>query len=574
MARPAIGIDLGTTNSVIALFDGTGVRILPNRLGGLMTPSVVALDPDGDGLLTGRPAKEILALAPERAAATFKRGIGGDREYKLNESAYNAVELSACVLRSLREDASAALGTEVEACVVTVPAYFNEEQRFATIKAAELAGLEVLRVLNEPTAAAMAYGIHERDRDAEILVFDLGGGTFDVCVMELFEGTLQVRSTAGESNLGGEDFTRRLVSVVLHEVGLSFERAEMVDPAALGLLAKRCELAKRKLSESEQVDIVVPPFEGLLDRPVPIPISRDEAEEAWKPLLRRLLAPTKAALRAARLTKPLDEVILVGGATRMPCVRAFVQEHFERAPAESVDADLAVAHGAAIQAALSLRDAAVEDIVVTDVLSHSLGVEVVQEVAGRIVPGYFSPVIHRNTVIPTVRTDMFSTIHANQTVLDLEVYEGESRRVEENRHMGSLRVKGIPKGPAGQGVEVSFTYDVNGILEVEARVAGTDKFVRKIFTRDSRTLSEDALKRAAARIRKLKDDPLKKIEYRDLMLRAELLWKDLPPEGRSMLAGAIGDFESAIAGRNPDELRTAYATLFEVCEQIDGGDRW
>ena len=327
MAGAAIGIDLGTTNSVMARFDGGRVRILPNRLGATMTPSVVAIDPDGDGLLTGRPAKEVLALHPGRAAATFKRGIGGDHAYPLHENVFNSVELSACILRSLREDATAAIGAPVESCVVTVPAYFNEEQRFATVKAAELAGLEVLRVLNEPTAAAMAYGVHERDRDAQILVFDLGGGTFDVCVMELFEGTLQVRSTAGESNLGGEDFTRRLVSVALREVGLAFERAEMADPAALGLLAKRCELAKRKLSETESVDVVVPPFAGLLDRSVPIPLPRHEAERAWQPLMRRLLAPTRAAMRAAGVdAEDLDEVILVGGATRMPGVRAFVTE--------------------------------------------------------------------------------------------------------------------------------------------------------------------------------------------------------------------------------------------------------
>ncbi len=575
MNEVAIGIDLGTTNSVIARFEEGGVRVLENRQGELMTPSTVALDPDGGGLLIGRPARELLALHPGRAVGAFKRAMGSDEQFSLDMRQHGAVELSACILRALREDAARTLGTEVTGCVITVPAYFNEEQRFATMKAGELAGLNVMRILNEPTAAAIAYGLHRLDKESKFLVFDLGGGTFDVCIMELFEGILQVLSTAGASRLGGEDFTRRLVSWTLREVGTSFEQAELRDIAALGQLYKRCEMAKRKLSDQEDVEVIVPRFMDLLDRDVSVRMMREDAETAWEPLLRDLAGPTRSALMGAKLDpSDLDEIILVGGATRMPAVRRFVESFFGRQPVESIDPDLTVAHGAAIQAALCLQDAAVEEIVVTDVVSHSLGVDVAREIAGRPVTGYFSPVIHRNTVIPTSRTEDYYTLHTNQRAMRFGIYEGDARRVEDNRHIGTLDVNGIPKGPAGQQVDVTFTYDVNGLLEVEATIAGTAKKFSRIFSRESKTLSKKALDAAAGRMSKLKADPLKNPRYRDLKLRAESLWKDAPESMRAALDFALISFDEALMTRNAMSIRKAFEALEKECDRFDGGERW
>ncbi len=573
---PALGIDLGTTNSAAAILRDGAVVVLENRIGELLTPSVVGLDRETDALLVGRAARELLSMAPDRAVATFKRGMGRDRRYDLGGREHGAVDLSALVLRALKEDASKALGAPVEECVITVPAYFDEEQRFATIKAGELAGLEVLRVLNEPTAAAMAYGMHERDRDAHFLVLDLGGGTFDVCVMERFAGILQVKSTAGESRLGGEDFTRRLVGLALEEVGLTYEGLEVADLAASGRLLRRAEMAKRQLTDADSIELEVPAVKGRLDRPVRLALSRAAVERAWEPLVRRLLAPCRQALRGARLEEDdLDEVILVGGATRMPVVRAFVRELFRREPVAGLDVDLAVVHGAAIQAALCRRDAAVEDVVVTDVLSHSLGVDVSKRLGGRMVHGYFSPVIHRNTVIPTTRVEAYSTMEPNQTSMHFGIYEGESRRVEENRQIGTLTVKGIPKGPPGQeACDVRFTYDLNGILEVEVTIRSTGRTYRQLFHRHSKALSDAEIARARERIEKLKEDPRDDPKVRELLLRAEALWSELHPEARPILEHALDALEEALEGRDERAIEAASDGLRELCDRMDGGERW
>lgn len=572
---PALGIDLGTTNSAAAIFRDGAVVVLENRLGELLTPSVVGVDRKTDALLVGRAARELLSLAPDRAVAAFKRGMGRDRTFELGGTAYGAVDLSALVLRTVKEDASARLGVPVEECVVTVPAYFDEEQRFATIKAGELAGLRVLRVLNEPTAAAMAHGMHVREQDAHFLVFDLGGGTFDVCVMERFAGVLQVKSTAGESRLGGEDFTRRLVSLALEEVGLTFEAVEVVDLAATGQLLRRAELAKRRLSEADEIELQVPAVKGRLTEPVKLTLTRAAVERAFEPLVRRLLAPCRQALRGARLEeRDLDEIILVGGATRMPAVREFVRELFRREPVASVDADLAVVHGAAIQAALCRRDAAVEDVVVTDVLSHSLGVDVSKRLGGRIVNGYFSPVIHRNTVIPTSRLETYLTMDPNQTSMHFGVYEGESRRVEENRLIGTLVVKGIPKGPAGQRCDVRFTYDLNGLLEVEVTIPATGRTITKLFHRESKSLSAAELARSKERLAKLKEDPRDVPVVKELLLRAEALWGELAPESKPVLEQALDALEDALQERDTERIEGAFDALKDLCDQMDGGERW
>lgn len=570
-----IGIDLGTTNSAMAVFENGAVNILKDRCGETLVPSVVALDRSSDALLIGRPAKELLALAPDRAASVFKRSMGQDSQYKFGNRKLSAVELSACVLRSLREDGSSQLERDVSQCVITVPAYFNQEQRFATIKAGELAGFEVLRILNEPTAAAMAYGLHKRDKDCQFLVFDLGGGTFDVCIMERFAGVLQVKSTAGESYLGGEDFTRTLMNAVLEEVGMAFEVIEAKDQEALGILLKRCELAKRRLSTEDEVEIMIPCIKNMLSNEVPFNIDRETVEKIWEPLVQRLLSPCRAAMRGAGTgINDLDEIILVGGATRMPCVRNFVRSLFDKKPASEIDPDLAVVHGASIQAALCARNEAVEDLVVTDVLSHSLGVDVSKKLGGKYVSGYFSPIIHRNTVIPTSRTETYSTIEPNQTVLLFRIFEGESRLVEENKLIGKLKLKGIPKGPAGQEVNVRFTYDLNGVLEVEATVPETGKSISQVFSRETKSLSPSELENAKKRIARLKADPNDDPKIRDLLLRAESLWREIDPVARRQLDEAIDALKSEIEMRNPSGIQEAFKVLLKVCDLIDGGDRW
>jgi molecular chaperone HscC len=572
---PIVGIDLGTTNSSVAVFRNGRVDVLPNALGDVLTPSVVAIDEKGGGLLVGRTAKEVYALHPERGAALFKRTMGTDVTYPLMGARYGSVDLSALILSALKADAERELHGPVRQCVITVPAYFDESQRFATMKAGELAGLDVVRILNEPTAAAIAYGLHRRASDGTLLVLDLGGGTFDVCVMDLFEGALEVRSVAGESLLGGEDFTRRLAALALSRVGAHYERLEVHAPESLGLLVRRAELAKRTLTTHEEAVVTVPPIRNLTNGPVDVTVTRAEAEEAWEPLLVRLEPPCRTALQCSKLNREdVDVVLLVGGATRMPCVGSLFRRLLGKDPLSGVDPDLAVVHGAAIQAALLARDGAVQDVVVTDVASHSLGISITKEFGTRREDGFFLPVIHRNSVIPTTQTVEVSTMDANQTVMHVEVYEGEARMVKDNRLLGKMKVTGIPKGPAGQVVAVRLTFDLNGILEVEALVVETGKRFSTILTRSSTSLSSKELEAAASRLARIKKDPRDRPRVRDARARAELLLRDVGAEDRKRLEQALDALDTAIAERDEQAMARWTALLEGMCRDIDGDVRW
>lgn len=569
MTSPIVGIDLGTTNSAVAHFAGGAVRVLENRLGEALTPSAVALDDRDQMMVVGRTAKDAISLEPRAGALMFKRTMGGERSYALRNRSLSSVELSAYVLDSLRDDAERALGTRVNRAVITVPAYFNEAQRFATKKAGELAGIIVERILNEPTAAAIAYGLHKSDGESTFLVFDLGGGTFDVCVMELFEGMLEVKSVAGESQLGGEDFTAALARLAAERAGVTMPTPEQAD--AYATLYRRAELLKRKLSRWTAASIEVP--DG--DSDVTVEISEEQANRCYAPLMERLLAPCRTAIRGAGVkVEQLDEVILVGGATRMKAVRAFVRDTFGREPMADIDPDLVVAHGAAIQAALCADDEGVSDMVVTDVASHSLGTSVVRKIGVRYEDGFFAPIIHRNTVIPVSRVEHFWPVEPLQTELELGVFEGESRRVEENRYIGKLAVRGIPVRADDRGVVVRFTYDLNGILEVEATVSATGKSVVTAFKRDGAELSGAELEKFQSRLGAIKNNPLDRPKFRDALTRARLLWKDVGPEQRERLGVAIDMFAAAVESGADGDIQARYEALLALCVELDGGERW
>lgn len=470
MASPIVGIDLGTTNSAIGMLEGDTVRLFPNPLGDVLTPSAVALDPRHRGLVVGRTAKDLLVLHPDHGAARWKPDMGRDGKRRVGDRSFDAIELSAHVLDALRADAERALGTTVDRCVITVPAYFDDPQRAATRRAAEIAGFTVERILNEPTAAAIAYGLHRRDDESLFAVVDLGGGTFDVCVMELFDGVLQVKGVAGESQLGGEDFTALLAEHLAERAGM---RPPTPGTATAAFLYKRAELTKRALARWPTTEVELS-AEVTGGAPARFELTADEVDHVWTPLVARLRPVVRAALRGAGVEPAqLAEVILVGGATRMPCVQRLIGEQLGRTPIHHANPDLLVAEGAAIQAAMIADHRGVSELVVTDVASHSLGVEVTRELGGHRVDGYFSPVIHRNTTIPTSQWDSFSTLYDDQPQVTLAIYEGEGRKVADNRRIGTLEVKDIPRGPAPKEFRVRFTCDVNGMLEVEATVVET-----------------------------------------------------------------------------------------------------
>lgn len=576
-----IGIDLGTTNSLAAHLGERGPYILRNGLGDEMTASAVAIGED-DAVLVGRAALEVAARDPTRAATLFKRDMGVDRRRTVHKKKFSPQELSGLVLKSLREDAEQALGFDVTDAVITVPAYFNDAQRQATKDAGEIAGLNVRRILNEPTAAAMAYGLHHDPTERNVLVFDLGGGTFDVSIVECADGVLQVKASAGEAFLGGEDFTLSLMECALAKADLTLGQLQSKSPALLGMLRHKAESAKCALSTEESVEIAIPdPERKEWTKLRDVTIDRVAFADAVAPLVERLGGPTWRALRDSRL-KPGDisEVLLVGGATRMPLVQDWVRSFFAKEPRCSLDPDTVVALGAAVQAGLVVDDAAVSDIVVTDVMPHTLGVEVAKQLSARLRDGYFMPIIERNTTIPVSRIEQMSTVVPGQKQIRLKVYQGESPRAEENLLLGELNVKGIPSAPAGrETIAVRFTYDLNGLLEVEATVESTGKVERLIIEARPGRLSESEKKKALDAMQKLKVNQRDRSRNRLVLEQAKRLWTELTGFQREQLSEAMDAFEAALESQDPEfidrarfELEIALSYLSGELEGGEGGE--
>jgi molecular chaperone HscC len=575
---PIIGIDLGTTNSAAAHMTPDGPRLIPNALGATLTPSVVGIDEDGK-LLVGAEVRELRVTRPERTASLFKRHMGTDWTATIAGREFAPEELSGLVLRSLKADAEACFKEDVTRAVITVPAYFNDRQRKATIAAGKIAGLTVERILNEPTAAAIAYGFHEAKEDKTLLIFDLGGGTFDVSLVDLFDGALEVRASSGESALGGEDFTRALAARVLDRAGEAFERAEVAAPLQVSRLIQLCEAAKLRLSRDETATVRVPDRKGeLSDSSKEVTVNRVQLEEWVSHILARVELPIRRVLGDAKLRKEdLGEVILVGGATRMPLVVERVTKLIGKAPQQRLNPDEVVALGAAVQAGLFTREAALVDMVVTDVAPFTLGVEVTKTFGHQRQAGYFSPIIERNTVIPVSRVETYSTLDPNQSSILLNVYQGESRRVDGNLLLGKLEVSGIPRGPAGQDIEVRFTYDLNGVLEVEATVIATRRTVTTVITRHARgNMTADQIRDAVRDMAKLKTHPREEAVNRYLLRRAERLYQELGTDERDRLSKLLDGFEAALGMQDEAAIQSnrealeLFLSRYDADEPADG----
>ena len=580
MAEPTtvIGIDLGTTNSLASRLDGAAPRLIPNALGETLTPSVVGVGLDGR-VVVGREARELMVVHPDRCAAQFKRRMGTDWTADLGGQTFRAEELSALVLGSLKRDAEAALGHPVRRAVITVPAYFNDDQRQATVAAGTIAGLTVERILNEPTAAALAYGFRQPEGERTLLVFDLGGGTFDVSVVEVTDGAIEVRASSGEGFLGGEDFTRTLAARLLARAGRNYEQAEMRSPLLVARLLQLCERAKLDLSRGDSARVPMPDEAGILPPGGPVEVVGRAEFDAWTAdLLNRVEAPIRRALADARLKRgDVGEVILVGGATRMPGVLARVAATFGRPPLAGINPDEVVALGAAVQAGLIARDAALDDLVITDVAPFTLGVEVSKTIGPEDRPGYFLPIIERNTTIPVSRVRSVGTLEANQGVIAVKIYQGESRRVEGNLCLGEFRVVGIPPGPAGQRVDIRFTYDLNGILEVEATVAATRQATTHVVERHARGLSPEQIQAAVAALQALKTHPRELAENRLLLARAERLFGEVGPDDRRELDDLLDGFERALEVGDPALIahhRGALRDYLDARDDRGAADDW
>lgn len=559
-----VGIDLGTTNSLVAVWQDGASRLIRNALGEVLTPSCVSVDDDGS-ILVGRAARERLQTHPDRSVAAFKRYMGSDRLTRLGNRSFRPEELSALVLRSLKDDAEAALGMEIREAVITVPAYFSDAQRKATRAAGQLAGLKVERLLNEPTAAALAYGIHLRDSESRFLVFDLGGGTFDVSVLDLFENVMEVRASAGDNQLGGEDVVAVMCERFLQQAGVPAHCR--IDAVFMQRLAAQAERAKRLLSDQPSTTIRV------ADGADEYVLALDEPTlEAWcAPLLARLREPVERALRDARLSvTELDSIVLAGGATRMPIVRRLATRMFGRFPACEIDPDQVVALGAAVQAGLKSRDAALDEVVMTDVAPYSLGLEVARHLQpGVVSSGHYDPVIERNTVIPASRVKRYYPVSAKQRALELTVYQGDARLVKDNIRLGALHID-LPGGAIeDNGVDVRFTYDANGLLQVEATLERTGKMHSVLIEGNPGLLSEDEIAQRLASLSALKIHPRDRIENRTLLARGERLYQQMRGEEREALADRLMRFERTLDIQDGQAIEPAARDLRRLLDEIE-----
>src|SRR6201991_2985861 len=516
-----VGIDLGTTNRLVAAWVDGAPRLIPNALGGMLTPSCVGIDEDGS-VLVGEAARERLQTHPEQTASLFKRYMGSARTVRLGDRDYRAEELSALVLRSLKADAEAALGVPITEAIITVPAYFSDAQRKATRIAGELAGLKVERLLNEPTAAALAYGLHDAQGETQFLVFDLGGGTFDVSILEMFDGVMEVRASAGDNMLGGEDFVTLIADLAFQK---GIPEAARTDAVFMQRLIARAETAKRQLGTQTGVAFDVS-WRGSDAR---IELDPEAFEKLSQPLLTRLWRPSERALRDERIrAADLDNVVLAGGATRMPMIRALATRMFGRFPAMGQNPDEVVALGAAVQAGLKMKDKALDEMVMTDVCPYTLGTAISRPMeGGRRANGLYSPIIQRNTVVPVSRVERYFPVDPHQPSIRIDVYQGESRMVRDNILLGEITIPILPGPGHADGVDVRFTYDVNGLLKVEVTVVATGDVNRIVIESGEAHMPPDEIARRLEALSALKIHPRDTLEYRTLLARAERLYEQL-----------------------------------------------
>ncbi|MCA9704355.1 MAG: Hsp70 family protein [Myxococcales bacterium] len=568
-----IGIDLGTTYSLVGVLRDGQAEILPNALGERQTPSAVGVDDDGT-ILVGAAARARALTHPERTFRNFKRDMGTDREFACGEHRFRPEELSALVLRQLMRDAEATLGAPVDEAVVTVPAYFGELQRRATRDACEIAGLPVERLINEPTAAALAYGLHHRDRECRIAVLDLGGGTFDVSVLEIIEGVIEIQASAGDARLGGEDFVELLVDALAARAQeqLGVDPRRMIQTRAR--FWEACERAKCGLSSAERVEVEVPrPGPHLEAEPLRLSLSRQEAHALWQPIVERMHPPIRRALRDAGLSPDqIDEVVLVGGATRMPIVSELAQLLFERPPLRTISPDEAVAQGAAVQVALKAGDEQLEDMVATDVAPFSLGVSTVESHGRRRLDDVFSPILERGTVLPASRVERFVTAADRQAQIRVEVFQGEHSLCRDNTKLGEYTLQGIPAATAGEeSIDVRFTYDLNGILEVDMTIVSTGHTSTLVIERSPGRMSPQQVEQARVALRGLKFHPRESLPNTTALARAESLFCELRGPARELLGAAMRAFRLALEEQDPAVIDRRRGELLSLVDRFKRG---
>jgi len=558
-----IGIDLGTTNSCVAVMEGGEPVVIPNPEGNRTTPSVVAFSKTGERLV-GQVAKRQAVTNPERTVLSIKRDMGSNRKVNIDGKQYTPQEISAMILQKLKADAESYLGETISQAVITVPAYFSDAQRQATKDAGKISGLEVLRIINEPTAAALAYGL-DKERDQKILVFDLGGGTFDVSLLEIGDGVFEVLATSGNNRLGGDDFDQRVINWLADE----FKKENGIDlrndKMAAQRLKEAAEKAKVELSGVATTNINLPFITADATGPkhLDITLTRAKFDELTADLVEKTMEPTRRALADAELTPAdIDKVLLVGGSTRIPAVQEAVKKYMGKEPFKGINPDECVAVGAAIQAGVLSGE--VKDLLLLDVTPLSLGIETLG--------GVFTKLIERNTTIPTKKSQVFSTASDGQTSVDIRVYQGEREMAANNKLIGNFQLTGIPPAPRGvPQIEVAFDIDANGIVHVSAKDLGTGN-EQKITITASTNLTEDEIDRAVKEAERFATEDKKKketIEAKNnadsLIYQTEKTLKDLgdkiDPADKSNIEAELNNLKEVVKTEDPAAIKAATEKL-------------
>lgn len=558
-----VGIDLGTTNSLVAIYNKEKTNIIPNRFNEHLTPSVISLMDTGE-LVVGKSARERLIVAPRRTFSAFKRDMGTAKVFETKDQRFTPTELSAIILKTVAEDAELALNETIEKVVISVPAYFTDIQRKATMEAAKIAGLNTIGIVNEPTAAALAYHLHESDRERLIGVVDLGGGTFDVSILDIYESVIEVKAVAGDNYLGGEDFDYAIAEFICQKYGMVLEELDLKDVNRLKYIAEQLKIG---FDTKDHMSYEVQLTDGLVN----IELDHEEFEEACLPVIARLKEPVRKALMDADIDfMDIEEVVLVGGSTKMPIVKRQITRLFGKVPLSYLNPDEVVAQGSAVYAALREKNIDLIDMVMTDVCPYTLGTETMERGVDGEYHKRYDPIIERNMTVPISKMHQYVAIDDFQKELRIKVYQGENPDPDQNVFLGEL-VHEIASGSLVDSMTtVRFTYDRNGILEVITNNIKRKEEKRAIML-NSNTLSEEEIEKCLAKVSDLKTHPYKDEENLFLMSKAEKLYDLLSDEDRVRVNETIILFRDALLSQNTIRITKAKEVvngLFEVYKEM------